>query len=61
MNYCIRFGFAEGTVEIFADGVANRGLNAQTQAESLKYKLEELNNKVAVQRLDGSGSNNILA
>jgi ribosomal protein uS3 len=39
MIYRNRFGFAEGTVEIFADRVANRGLNAQTQAESLKYKL----------------------
>ncbi len=34
-----RFNFPEGAVEIFADRVANRGLNAQTQAESLKYKL----------------------
>jgi small subunit ribosomal protein S3e len=34
-----RFNFADGTVEIFAERVASRGLNAQTQAESLKYKL----------------------
>lgn len=34
-----RFNFPEGTVEIFAERVAARGLNAQTQAESLKYKL----------------------
>ena len=34
-----RFNFAEGTVEIFAERVAARGLCAQTQAESLKYKL----------------------
>jgi small subunit ribosomal protein S3e len=34
-----RFNFAEGAVQIFAERVANRGLNAQTQAESLKYKL----------------------
>lgn len=34
-----RFNFKEGGVEIFAERVASRGLNAQTQAESLKYKL----------------------
>jgi ribosomal protein uS3 len=34
-----RFEFPEGGVEIFAERVANRGLCAQTQAESLKYKL----------------------
>jgi len=34
-----RFGFPDGGVEIFAERVANRGLCAQTQAESLKYKL----------------------
>ena len=34
-----RFNFPEGGVEIFAERVANRGLCAQTQAESLKYKL----------------------
>lgn len=34
-----RFKFPEGGVEIFAERVANRGLCAQTQAESLKYKL----------------------
>lgn len=34
-----RFGFKEGGVDLFAERVANRGLCAQTQAESLKYKL----------------------
>ena len=34
-----RFNFADGAVEIFAERVAARGLNAQTQAESLKFKL----------------------
>merc|ERR1712185_238910 len=34
-----RFNFPEGAVEIFAERVANRGLCAQTQAESLKFKL----------------------
>ena len=34
-----RFNFPPGGVEIFAERVANRGLCAQTQAESLKYKL----------------------
>lgn len=34
-----RFNFAEGTLEIFAEKVASRGLCSQTQAESLKYKL----------------------
>lgn len=34
-----RFNFQEGTVDLFAERVANRGLCAQTQAESLKYKL----------------------
>lgn len=34
-----RFNFAEGAVEIFAEKVASKGLCAQTQAESLKYKL----------------------
>jgi len=36
---CKRFGFAEGAVELFAERLANRGLSAQAQAESLKYKL----------------------
>ena len=39
INSPVRFRFPEGAVEIFAERVANRGLNAQTQAESLKYKL----------------------
>ena len=34
-----RFNFAEGQLEMFAERVSNRGLCAQTQAESLKYKL----------------------
>jgi len=34
-----RFGFEDGTVELFAERVANRGLCAQAQAESLKFKL----------------------
>ena len=34
-----RFKFPEGGVELFAERVANRGLCAQTQTESLKYKL----------------------
>lgn len=37
MNF--RFNFAEGALELFAERVANRGLNAQIQAESLKFKL----------------------
>jgi ribosomal protein S3 len=34
-----RFGFQENAVELYAERVANRGLSAQAQAESLKYKL----------------------
>merc|ERR1719218_428309 len=34
-----RFGFAEGSVELYAERVANRGLCAQAQCESLRYKL----------------------
>jgi len=34
-----RFNFPVGGVEIFAERVTNRALCAQTQAESLKYKL----------------------
>lgn len=34
-----RFGFKEGTVELFAERVANRGLCAIAQCESLRYKL----------------------
>lgn len=34
-----RFGFADGAVELYAERVANRGLSAQAQAESLKFKL----------------------
>lgn len=34
-----RFGFDENTVELYADRVAQRGLCAQAQAETLKYVL----------------------
>lgn len=34
-----RFEFAEGAVELYAERVQNRGLCAQAQAESLKFKL----------------------
>jgi small subunit ribosomal protein S3e len=34
-----RFNFADGAVELYADRVQNRGLCAQAQAESLKFKL----------------------
>ena len=34
-----RFNFKEGTVELYAEKVQNRGLCAQAQAESLRYKL----------------------
>lgn len=34
-----RFGFAEGGVELYAERVANKGLCAHAQAESLKFKL----------------------
>jgi len=34
-----RFGFAEGTVELYAEKVSNRGLCAVAQCESLRYKL----------------------
>ncbi|KNE67812.1 ribosomal protein S3 [Allomyces macrogynus ATCC 38327] len=36
-----RFNFAENTVSLYADRVAERGLCAIAQAESLKYKLLE--------------------
>lgn len=46
MNYkvknslnCFRFNFAPGTVELYAEKVATRGLCAIAQAESLRYKL----------------------
>jgi small subunit ribosomal protein S3e len=35
-----RFKFPEGSVELFAEKVANRGLCAMTQAESLRFKLQ---------------------
>lgn len=34
-----RFGFKEGSVELFAENVANRGLSAIAQAESVRFKL----------------------
>ena len=34
-----RFNFPEGTVELYAEKVATRGLCAIAQAESLRYKL----------------------
>ena len=34
-----RFGFPEGGLEMYAERVFNKGLCAQAQAESLKYKL----------------------
>ena len=34
-----RFKFPEGSVELYAEKVANRGLCAIAQAESLRYKL----------------------
>lgn len=34
-----RFGFESGAVELYAEKVYDRGLSAQAQAESLKYKL----------------------
>ena len=34
-----RFGFDDGAVELYAERVQNRGLCAQAQAESLKFKL----------------------
>mmetsp|Transcript_16100 Transcript_16100/g.24496 ORF Transcript_16100/g.24496 Transcript_16100/m.24496 type:complete len:228 (+) Transcript_16100:83-766(+) len=34
-----RFGFQDGGVELYAERVASRGLCAQAQAESLKFKL----------------------
>jgi len=34
-----RFGFPEGTVELYAEKVNNRGLCAVAQCESLRYKL----------------------
>ena len=34
-----RFNFPDGAVELYAERVANRGLCAQAQAESLRYKL----------------------
>ncbi|EJD73988.1 40S ribosomal protein S3, variant [Loa loa] len=34
-----RFGFADGTVELYAEKVTNRGLCAVAQCESLRYKL----------------------
>ena len=35
-----RFGFAEGSVELYAEKVATRGLCAIAQAESLRFVLK---------------------
>ena len=34
-----RFGIADGKIELYAERVLNRGLSAQAQVESLRYKL----------------------
>lgn len=34
-----RFNFAEGTVELYAEKIQNKGLCAVSQCESLKFKL----------------------
>lgn len=34
-----RFGFADGSIELFAEKMENRGLSAIAQCESLKFKL----------------------
>jgi small subunit ribosomal protein S3e len=34
-----RFNYQEGGIELYAERVANRGLNANAQVESLRYKL----------------------
>jgi len=41
LTLCVqkRFKFPEGSVELYAEKVANRGLCAVAQAESLRYKL----------------------
>lgn len=39
VNNTHSFNFPDGVVELFAEKVASRGLCAQAQAESLKYKL----------------------
>jgi small subunit ribosomal protein S3e len=49
-----RFGFAENSVELYAEKVANRGLCAIAQAESLKFKLL---GGLAVRRYDDLFSN----
>jgi len=36
-----RFGFADDEIELFAERVLNRGLNAEVQAESLKFKINQ--------------------
>merc|ERR1712216_36075 len=45
-----RFNFAEGTVELYAERVANRGLCAVAQCESLRYKLLVVSGKLRAQR-----------
>uniref|UniRef100_A0A2I2ZGZ5 KH type-2 domain-containing protein n=1 Tax=Gorilla gorilla gorilla TaxID=9595 RepID=A0A2I2ZGZ5_GORGO len=44
-----RFGFPEGSVELYAEKVATRGLCAIAQAESLRYKLLGGNRRVGSQ------------
>eukprot|EP01128_Nolandella_sp_AFSM9_P013021 TRINITY_DN98_c0_g1_i2.p1 TRINITY_DN98_c0_g1~~TRINITY_DN98_c0_g1_i2.p1 ORF type:complete len:228 (+),score=75.28 TRINITY_DN98_c0_g1_i2:366-1049(+) len=34
-----RFGYREGTIDLYAERVLNRGLSAMAQTESMKYKL----------------------
>ncbi len=34
-----RFGFADGSIELFAEKMENRGLSAVAQCESMRYKL----------------------
>jgi small subunit ribosomal protein S3e len=46
-----RFNFPEGTVELYAERVPNRGLCSIAQAESLKFKLV---NGLAVRKYDDS-------
>ena len=37
--FCFILFFQEGNVELYAESIANRGLSAVAQAESLKFKL----------------------
>uniref|UniRef100_A0A674HBC3 Ribosomal protein S3 n=1 Tax=Taeniopygia guttata TaxID=59729 RepID=A0A674HBC3_TAEGU len=53
-----RFGFPEGSVELYAEKVATRGLCAIAQAESLRYKLL---GGLAVRRSTGNQSKDYVA